>query len=145
MEKIQRQIDSLSEAEVVGLCKVGTRLMLRHLKTEHGERRNDQLCRGAEWMFKKYLFGLEEPLPSFKNKQVRSAAYRLLLSLSGYSGIASKMVEEVKGLMAGFKASPREEGEFRSTEFIGIRNLGATCYINSLLQQVYHTALPAFC
>jgi uncharacterized UBP type Zn finger protein len=36
----------------------------------------------------------------------------------------------------------KEEGEFRTTEFIGMKNMGATCYINSLIQQFYHTIFP---
>lgn len=29
--------------------------------------------------------------------------------------------------------------DFRKDEHVGLRNLAATCYINSVLQQIYHT------
>ena len=29
--------------------------------------------------------------------------------------------------------------DFRKDEYVGLRNLAATCYINSVLQQIYHT------
>ena len=32
--------------------------------------------------------------------------------------------------------------EFKKNQFVGIQNLGCTCYINSLTQQLYHTQLP---
>ena len=46
--------------------------------------------------------------------------------------------------MSDFRDSDEKEGEIRSVEFVGIKNLGATCYINSLMQQLYHTTFPTY-
>lgn len=53
-----------------------------------------------------------------------------------------KMIEEV--LKIEVKERNREEDyeDFRNQKYIGLRNLGSTCYINSLLQQIYHTKFP---
>jgi len=94
------------------------------------------------WLFSDYLFGLKSPLPFFKSKVVRKAAYELLIGLCTYASIRKSIILCIRGLVMNFSGSNREDGEFRSAEFVGMKNLGATCYINSLIQQLYHTILP---
>ena len=65
--------------------------------------------------------------------------------MCGYGAVLKMIAQSVRQLMKVFKDSNEVEGDIRSSnkEFIGIRNLGATCYVNSLLQQLYHTSFPA--
>ena len=61
-----------------------------------------------------------------------------------YSDVAKLITTSVRQLMSDFRDSDEKEGEIRSGEFVGIKNLGATCYINSLMQQLYHTTFPTY-
>ena len=122
--------------------KISLRLLNRHKLPEHGERRNDELCEFANWLFNQYLFGIHSGLPFFKNKGVRKVSYQLIHGLCEYHHINKHIVSSIRRLMNNCRGLEKEEGEFRTTEFIGMKNLGATCYINSLIQQLYHTIFP---
>jgi hypothetical protein len=97
----------------------------------------------AGWLFGEYLFGSNNQYPFFTSKQLRKAAYQLLLRMCVYHDVLKMVLLSVRSLMKGFKDTNEVEGDIRNTKFIGMRNLGATCYINSLIQQLYHTSFPA--
>lgn len=67
-----------------------------------------------------------------------------MLRMCRYTDVSSEVVDSVKNLMKDFKDLDEKEGDIRSGQFVGIKNLGATCYINSLLQQLYHTNFPKY-
>lgn len=96
----------------------------------------------AIWLFNDYLFGRNNKYPYYTSKHLRKAAYQLLLKMCAYHDILKMIIHSIRQIMKGFKDTNEVQGEFRNTEFIGIRNLGATCYINSLIQQLYHTSFP---
>jgi ubiquitin C-terminal hydrolase len=121
-------------------------LLDRHFKSDHGgERKNLDIYNFAAWMFNEYLFGIKNQHPFFTSKHLRKAAYQFLIKMCGYTDVLKTIAQSIRSLMKGFKDSNEVEGEIRSRnlEFNGIKNLGATCYINSLIQQLYHTAFPA--
>jgi hypothetical protein len=142
LHHLKDNITHLLEEEIIGFIRISLKLLNRHLRTEHGERRNDELREFANWLFNHYLFGIQAALPFFKSKGVRKIAYQLIKGLCAYHHINKHIAISVKKLMNHCKGLEKEEGEFRTTEFIGMKNLGATCYINSLLQQLYHTVFP---
>ena len=97
----------------------------------------------AKWLFNDYLFASNNHYPFFTSKNLRKNAYHLLITMCHYHDILKMVTGSVRHLMKEFKGSNEVEGEIRSSQFIGIRNLGATCYINSLIQQLYHTSFPS--
>lgn len=121
--------------------RVGLKLLHRHSYIANKELTDDLLL-FADWLFNHYLFGIHNSLPFFKNKAVRKISYQLIYSLCAYRPINKHIVASIRKLMNNCKGLEKEDGEFRVTEFVGMKNLGATCYINSLIQQLYHTSFP---
>ena len=83
-----------------------------------------------------------------KTKESREAAFQLLLALAE---ISPEMMEELLQLIANVtEKAPVQNGwgyvpgnKVRSQEgYVGIQNLGATCYMNAMLQQFF--MIPSF-
>lgn len=146
MDKVKEQIGDFEEEELIGYFKICQTLLDRHFKSDHGgERKNPDIYRFGTWLFNEYLFGIRNQHLYFTGKLLRKAAYQLLIKMCGYSDVLKMVAQSIRFLLKGFKDTNEVEGEIRNKnhQFIGIKNLGATCYINSLIQQLYHTAFPA--
>jgi hypothetical protein len=98
-------------------------------------------------IFRQCLFAVKatrSPLPKCKTAESRAAAYKLLLILSRNSSANFSLV---LSLVAANHSAPYQAlntweyfvgSEDRSAAgYVGINNLGATCYMNSLFQQWY--------
>lgn len=82
-------------------------------------------------------------VPILTEQTIKSLYYQILLR---FSNISNQLLLRVcdKVLKFGVEKRNRDNDaiDFRKNEFVGIQNLGCTCYINSLIQQLYHTRLP---
>jgi ubiquitin carboxyl-terminal hydrolase 34 len=91
---------------------------------------------------------LAQTPPKCKTKASRNAAFKLLLELAkdsphNFKVLAELIVNQSDSVDMGtdFSFSPGSK-EKSSTGFLGLENQGATCYMNSLLQQLYN--IPEF-
>lgn len=82
-----------------------------------------------------------KPPPRLKHEPTRKAAFSLLISLVRYSSWNSQCLLEFLGQN---HLSIQFEGFFDSevlskspSGFVGLRNFGATCYMNSLIQELF--------
>ena len=87
--------------------------------------------------------------PKCKTEEARASAYRLIVELTVGSaanfshvlGILQTQMDHIRGLN-GQGWIPRLEPPRSATGYIGLQNQGATCYMNSLMQQLFH--IPPF-
>lgn len=84
----------------MGYLKLAQRLLKRH----NGllDRYDRSLEDSSYWLFKDYLFGLANPLPHFKSKHVRKAAYQLVVGLTENDSIHRLISREVKKVVEHF-------------------------------------------
>ena len=113
------------------------------------------MYRLPEIIFKEFLFAtgkteadIKQNLPKCKTKASREEAFRLLVNLciDEPKNFESLFVEikEHQSTVSGpqqYEYSP-ERYTRSGTGYVGLRNLGSTCYMNSLLQQFY--MMPQF-
>lgn len=94
----------------------------------------------GQWMFSTILFNLEVQHPYIRNLSIRKHCYDIIAILcENEPDFAEAICAKIKLIDIKPKDRNQDYVDFRTTEFIGINNMGATCYINSLLQQIYHT------
>jgi ubiquitin C-terminal hydrolase len=74
-----------------------------------------------------------------RNKSVRRLCYELILLTLRIVGDIPDLCEKVLRIEVKEKSKEDEYVDFRNQVYIGLVNLGSTCYINALLQQLYHT------
>lgn len=90
--------------------------------------------------------GLDAP-PKCKTEASRSAAFRLIEELAKgefkiYEAVTSWVIEHLKSV-SPMRSKALVRGRARPGHgYVGLQNMGATCYMNSLLQQLYH--IPEF-
>jgi ubiquitin C-terminal hydrolase len=66
--------------------------------------------------------------------------YRIVIEIVGWiRWDAQELIQGILKIEVEERQKDDDYVDFRSQDYIGLVNLGATCYINSLLQQLYHT------
>ena len=96
------------------------------------------------------LFHVEENMSKLvQNEELRANEFNLLsiiisLKKEYFNKILSKIIEQHKNIKPKIIGFPVDYPlrNFETQKFIGLKNFGATCYLNSLLQQMY--MIPTF-
>ena len=97
----------------------------------------------SRWLLSSYLFSLQKSIKHIKNKNIRKICYYILQEIAKIEqGALQEIVELLLNVQEGQRGNGEEYEDFRAMQYIGLKNLGSTCYINSLLQQLYHTKFP---
>ena len=96
----------MEEEEVIGYFKISVTLFERHFKADSGgERKNEDISIIAKWLFNNYLFASNNHYPFFTSKNLRKAAYHLLITMCHYHDILKMVTTSVRHLMKEFKGS----------------------------------------
>ncbi|KOB74143.1 Ubiquitin carboxyl-terminal hydrolase, partial [Operophtera brumata] len=102
----------------------GRARLIVHHHSEEGKEPYGPACRDYFWLVFGFLFDVPTPerrnLPKCKSQKSRSAAYDLLIELSTYP----------------WDYWPAEESR-SECGYVGLTNLGATCYMASCMQHLY--------
>eukprot|EP00753_Platysulcus_tardus_P013086 PLAT3614.2.p1 GENE.PLAT3614.2~~PLAT3614.2.p1 ORF type:complete len:1715 (-),score=1014.72 PLAT3614.2:126-5015(-) len=104
----------------------------------------------VETLVTRYLLALpsadgpDAALPLCKSSEARQAAYSLLAQLcAGHVDNQAALMAQLQPMLeelpaaAGWSFDPAADAK-SSSGYVGLRNLGATCYMNALLQQFYN-------
>ena len=93
-------------------------------------------------MTEPFIFNLGS-VPMLTERLIKCQYYRIL---SIFCSFSTDLLIEIIDKLIKFEVVQRNHDndtiDFRRDGFVGIQNLGCTCYINSLIQQLYHTKLP---
>ena len=117
-------------------------------KVRQWEERKETLLKKIFWDFLFQLPSKEQNglhcSPIAKTQPTRNAAMRLLLALCSdsadrFSFVAENLTKYIEGSGEGAPWNYLPEAHERTSAFGGLHNLGATCYMNSLIQQFYMT------
>ena len=81
------------------------------------------------------------PSPKFKHESTRKSAFKLLLSLTSdnplNSALLLKLLTKNHSNSKNFSTFDTEIQARSATGYVGLKNFGATCYMNSLIQQLF--------
>jgi ubiquitin C-terminal hydrolase len=98
----------------------------------------------VEYLIKDCLLGKN---PKLKSIKCRENAFNIVMNISSQKDVAMTMRRTITPLAIEGSSVWRLKKDWnvaldekRKGGFVGIKNLGATCYINSLLQQLYFTS-----
>jgi ubiquitin carboxyl-terminal hydrolase 7 len=114
---------------------VRMKLVLKHLKDETQHVFKESVFRFSE---KEPTHGWEEFAPSDLILKDKDNSYSEVLTGNPHFVFEVQIVRE-KGCSGAFRAGFQHDS-FKATGFCGLKNQGATCYLNSLLQALYWIA-----
>ena len=145
---LERRGESVSDATLGGLLRLASTLVTASTTLASHAVAVDLV----EEVFWRVLFDIPTkdnhgPLapPKAKTSDTREAAFHFLGKLAAASSDAAGKVIRLLNTQCGEVEELRWEWSFAPgayekspTGYVGLENLGATCYMNSLLQQLYH-------
>ena len=105
-----------------------------------------------EEIFHNCLFGIpasrhDVPIPKCRSDGSRSAAFKLLLLIAEFCGGYKDMLQRISSYVEGAPfptdfsidvcEKQSDDQKTQRTHYVGLKNQGCTCYMNSLLQQLF--------
>ena len=143
------EVDGTTEDTVlIGLLKVICSLVCAHnaFKNKFGDQLIDQLYHKCLFEFPT-LNNPRAPVCKCKSKKSRSIAFELLYETvehnpQNLNNLASKLLNNHLSFAQNLWQYAPSRLERSNCGYVGLRNLGATCYMNSLMQQFF--MIPKF-
>ena len=141
-----------SDNVVKGLMGLVRTLLIKQAYSNAKLKISHRLCKQLiSSVYSKYLFALPslddedtQPPSLCKTKESRESAFRLLIELarrstSNFIYLHDLVCQQLKALHTDDRWQIAPSSSQKSASgYIGLQNQGATCYMNSLVQQLYH-------